>query len=281
MIHRSGRTPPLTEKQIGQVRQFMYDVCGIDLNDKAYLINSKIGSLMFRLRISSFDDFWHRAMTPDAAGDELRYTIVDHLTTHYSYFWREERHFTYMKRLIREKKLPCSASEDGICRVWSAGCSTGQETYNIAMLLEDASREGILTGSYEVIGSDISRRAVREACKGHYDMTDYVRLPAPWRGGYMFHIPGGCEVKPKLRQTVQFRVENLLDPAPSKPYDLIFCRNVMIYLDSISQRRAFEVFRRSLLPGGYLFLGHTELMWDIPGFTYIDPSVYQKTGGAP
>lgn len=277
MIGDLGKRPPLTALQIQQVQKFMNQTCGISLKNKEYLINSKLGFLFFARKISSFAEFWKQMMKSDDEGMEMRQDVVDALTTNYSYFYREEEHFHYLQKLLWNHKLP--HSPDGICRAWSAGCSSGQEAYNIAMLLEDAQALKLLPGPYEVRGSDVSKKVIGMARNGRYNTADYVRLPEHWRNRYTWRLPEGCEVKKHLRDRVKFQVESVLNPVSPRLYHFIFCRNMIIYLDEESTRRAIDTFRKCLLPGGYLFLGHTEILNDLPGFTYLVPSIYQKKGG--
>ena len=258
-----------------RIVRHMYTNFGVDLRQKQFLIESKISVACFKRQITSFAEYWQRLCGNSAESEEMRQELIDMLTTHYSYFYREEAHFNLLRQLLQDRVLPRQYP----LSAWCAGCASGQEAYTLAMVLEEARQQGFLAGDYTVTGSDISAPSVAQAMRGHYPLADYVRLPEAWRKQYCFLVPGGCEVRRSLRDKVTFQQANLLDPTrPAGPFDFIFCRNVMIYFDEASCQRLLDRLRAALLPGGYLFLGHTEIFNEIAGFTYVMPAVYRKAG---
>lgn len=265
----------LTPGEIAQVSAFMRDICGNDFSDKEYLIGSKMGLLCSSLGYTRFFDLWDEAHGTTMSAAKRRQQIIDALTTNYSYFYREERHFACLAELVRNRSLPVT---DGPLRIWSVGCATGEEPYNIAMALEDARREGFLARGYHIVASDISSKAIAAAERGCYEVSDFARLPSAWRTKYCFRTQDGCEVKGMLRENVEFRLENVLEPRPDKPFDAIWCRNMLIYFSKPSIKRLCTTFSAMVRPGGYLFLGHAEILGDIDGFVYVEPSVWKRKG---
>jgi chemotaxis protein methyltransferase CheR len=260
------------------VISYMYARCGIDLKTKEYLVASKIGVECFKRHLTSFQDFWLRLSGQDQEAKELQQVLIDILTTSYSYFYREEDHFKLLTELVATGKLPLHP--EGL-HGWCAGCAGGQEAYTLTMNLAAAQQEGKLSVPFDVTASDISSKAVSQAQKARYSLSDYVRLPEPWRKAYCFLVPGGCEVRKDIRSHIIFRRENLLQPLITEPYyDFVFCRNVLIYFDKESSSKLLAVLTGALRPGGYLFLGHTEIFNEMPGLEYVHPAVFRKAGAA-
>lgn len=264
----------LNTEEKALIVSYMYARCGIDLTGKDYLIASKVSVECFKLRINTFQEFWLRLSGTGAEAAELQQRLVDVLTTSYSYFYREEDHFKVLTDLVEEGKMPQS---NQTLRGWCAGCAGGQEAYTLAMTLTTAANAGILQVPFKITASDVSKRALEQARKGHYPLADYVRLPESWRKAFCFIVPGGCEIRKSIRDVVNFKQENLLHPSEEEQgFDFIFCRNVLIYFNKESINQVIKVFRHALNPGGYLFLGHTEIFNELAGFNYLQPAVYQK-----
>lgn len=268
-------TIKLTAGEFAQIVAFMRKTCGVDMSSKETFVNSKMNVLCAQLGYPRFYNLWDDAQGQTMAAAYLRQQIVDALTTSYSYFFREDQHFAYLRRLIESGELPLGP---GPLRAWSAGCATGEEAYNIAMVLEDARRAGLLPSGYCVVGSDIASGAVETARVGRYDAADVARMPLHWRSGYCMRCGQGFEVKAVLRENVEFRMENVLTPRFDAPYDVVFCRNMLIYFDKESIGQLCRVLRGLVRPGGYLLVGHTEILGDVDGFTYLEPSIWRRNG---
>lgn len=264
----------LSPEENALVAKYIYDKCGINLLGKAFLVESKIAVECFLLKIATFAEYWQRLNGTGSEAQRLQQRLLDALTTSYTYFYREETHFDYLTKLLSEKQLPIHKTA---LRGWCAGCANGQEAYSLAMALEAATTLGQLNVPYSIVGSDISQKAIKAARLAQYSMSDYVRLPEAWRKAYCFLLPNGCEIRRQLREKVEFRQENLVAPAALlRHYDFIFCRNVLIYFDEASTKRLINTLRQCLAPGGYLFLGHTEIFQKLPGFELVTTAVYKK-----
>ena len=263
-----------TSKQNELIVKYIYEKCGINLRDKAYLIESKIALECFTNHINSFEEYWQQISVHDGNGQNLRQRLIDALTTNYSYFYREDDHFQLLEQYLAEGKIGDKAQE---IRGWCAGCANGQEAYTLAMTMEDAHLTGSLKKPYKLWASDISQKAIQTATKGIYSMAEYVRVPANWRKAYMHLLPNGCEVRKNIKQNLSFKQENILLPDQTRgKFDYIFCRNVLIYFDEVTYKKLLKIFWDSLQPDGYLFLGHTEIFNKLAGFQLVKPAVYQK-----
>ena len=263
----------LMQHEIDQVVEFMRNASGNDFADKGALVNSKMGMLCVKAGYCRFHELWDAMQSSTIAASKLRQQVIDELTTSYSYFYREHAHFEFLAKAVSSGGLPTGSGE---LRAWSAGCASGEEAYNIAMTLEDARRAGQIGGRYRVVGSDISSRAIETACAGRYDIDDVARMPPHWRNLYCVRADQGYDVEDSLRRKVEFRRENVLAPRPDSPFDVVMCRNMIIYFDEESIERFCSLLRSRVKPGGYLFLGHTEIMGDLEGFTYIEPSIWRR-----
>ena len=266
----------LTQHEIGQVVAFMRQTCGNDFSDKGALVSSKMSMLCRQLGYRHFYELWDAAMGQTISSARLRQRIVDELTTSYSYFYREHAHFSRLADLIAAGDLPTRA---GDLRAWSAGCASGEEAYNIAMALEDARLGGLLGGRYHVVGSDISSKAIDVALEGRYDAANVARMPPHWRNLYCMRSGQDYEVGNAVRDNVEFRRENALAPRLCDPFDVVMCRNMIIYFDAESIGRFCTLLKSKVKPKGYLFLGHAEILGNLDGFTYVEPSLWRRDDG--
>lgn len=264
----------MTQHEIFLVADFMRRETGNDFGDKGLLVSSKMTMLCARLGYRHFYELWDDLSKTSIASAQLRQQVIDELTTSYSYFYREKAHFDLLARLVASGELPAGP---GGLRVWSAGCATGEEAYNIAMTLEDArAADPLRAAAYEVVGSDISSEAIEAAERGRYDLANVARLPPHWRKLYCVRSGHHFDISASLRSHVEFRRENVFAPRPDAPFDVVMCRNMLIYFDRASKERFLKLVRGRVRPGGYLFLGHTEIMGELDGFSYIEPSIWRR-----
>lgn len=267
------RTVHLTQHEIEQVIEFMLQASGNDFSDKGALVNAKMSALCVHSGFKRFYELWDAMQGSTMSAVQLRQRIIDELTTSYSYFYRENVHFKLLANLIASRALPVGK---GPMRAWSAGCASGEEAYNLAMAFEDACIAGSLDRRYRVIGSDISSKAIEAALAGRYDAANAARLPPHWRSLYCMRNGQKYEIKGSLREHVEFRRENALAPRLVPPFDVVMCRNMVIYFDRESLDKFFTLLRSRVKPGGYLFLGQTEIMSNLKGFTYVEPSIWRR-----
>ncbi len=258
MIMSTRERPGLTPSEYQEFRRFLQEACGIQLGEgKEYLVSSRLGNLMRHYAIASIGDLVTQART--GRNPRLRTGIIDAMTTNETFWFRDNSHF----EMLKEKVLPELADRTaGRVRVWSAACSSGQEPYNISMAVDEFQRAnpGRLKGILEIVATDISPSMLEEARRGVYCGLSASRGLSNEQQERYFTVKEEClEVRPEIKRRVAFREFNL-----TKGYellgrfDVIFCRNVLIYFSHEQKADILERMARILNPGGYLFLGSTE-----------------------
>jgi chemotaxis protein methyltransferase CheR len=260
--------------------KFVYDQAGIDLPPgKEALVSGRIRKRMRALEIVD-DHVYLEYVKHDATGEEL-IEFLDAISTNFTQFFREPDHFDRLAKFVEER---FADGRTRTLRIWSAASSTGEEPYSIAMTARQALEAvGADHVDFRLLATDISTRVLRHAQAGRYEKKEIESVPPMLRGRYLHRDPAGGEyvVTDELRQLVTFRRLNLSTPPfPMKgPFDVVFCRNVMIYFDKPVRARLLAEIERLLSPRGLLMVGHTESLAGIPlGLRMIQPSVYQKDG---
>lgn len=264
---------PLSLDEFRLFQAFIHREAGINMSDAKQALVS--GRLTKRLRAtgqSSFAAYHALIESGDPAVREERQLALDLLTTNETYFFREPKHFVFLK----QEALP-ELKPDGL-RVWSAACSSGEEAYTLAMLLDACLGQR----SWEVVGTDISHRMLEQASRGRYPLTRSDRIPAPllkkycWKG--VRSMDGVMKIDAALKQRVRFLPTNLKDSQEHLGlFDVIFLRNVMIYFDKPTKQQVLRQVLRQLKPGGFLMIGHSESLQDLTDELVVrQSSIYQK-----
>jgi chemotaxis protein methyltransferase CheR len=236
---------------------FLERATGIVLGDnKEYLVASRLGSLLRQRGLPSLGALLELLRRDADRG--LRTAVIDAMTTNETFWFRDLSHF----RLLTEQVLPELAVRPRPLRIWSAACSTGQEPYSIAMAVQDFQRRspGRLSGGLEVVATDISTKVLAEARSGRYCGMAVSRGLEPEQRRLYFQPHGDClDVRPELRRGISFRELNLAGSyGLLGRFDIIFCRNVLIYFSSELKADILHRMAQVLHPGSYLFLGSTE-----------------------
>ncbi len=263
----------LSQREFDQIAGLAYRTCGIDLkNGKQELVQARLGKKIRQGRFSSFKQYYEHVVA-DTTGEEL-IALLDALTTNFTSFLREAAHFDLLRKTI----VP---GLKGQIRIWSAACSTGEEPYTIAFsLLEELGAPA--ASRIQILASDISSRALAAAERGAYEAERFKEFPQEWLSRYLLRGSGRWEgwyrVKPPLRRMIEFRRLNLMEQfCPAQPFQVIFCRNVMIYFNKETQGQLVNRFAPCLEPGGYLLIGHAESLTGLEHpYNYIKPAVYRK-----
>ena len=262
-----------------QIRQMVYEFCGVDLHGKQMLVGTRLAKKVQQLGFPSFEAYCTEVKRNPSG--ELFTSMIDTLTTNHTSFFREEAHFTFLRDVI----LP-GLSSTAKLSIWSSACSTGEEPYTIAFSLIDALGDEAFS-RVSILATDISTRVLEQAQRGIYPSSNLQQQLSPTVlrrcllrgvGQYENH----CMVKPEVRAMVNFGQFNLLDDCSSVgPFEVIFCRNVMIYFDRPTQQNVVNKLAARLAPGGYLLIGHSESLNGIEHpLLYVRPATYRKSGSA-
>lgn len=260
---------PLGSQEIAEVSSLVMELCGILLDEtKGYLIESRLAPLVAEFKFASYSELVTRArVTRDRA---LLTRIVDAITTNETLFFRDTSPF----EALQFKALPelfdakAKTAFPRRLRIWSAASSTGQECYSLAMILHQMIPD-IQKWDVNILGTDISDAALKQASSGTYSEFEIGRGLKPELLSKYFTRQGtNYKVKDELRSLVSFSRQNLLEPfAQQGPFDIIFCRNVVIYFNAATRVDIFHRLSRALAPNGYLFVGSAESLADL-GPTY-------------
>jgi len=246
------------EAEIPVVAQLVRELCGVALDKtKGYLIDSRLGSLAEESNFSNFTDFCRAARTNPI----LKNKIIDAITIQETLFFRDKSPFEALQYKIIPVLIDSKAGtiHSKRVRIWSAACSTGQEAYSIAMVLCELIPD-ITSWDVNILGTDISNEALRQASLGRYSEYSIERgMTAPMLAKYFIKERDGYRVKDQLRAMVRFDQCNLLKPFNGMgPFDVIFCRNVAIYFDEEFKRDLFNRLADRLTPNGWLIVGSSE-----------------------
>ncbi len=261
-----------TKKEFEKLCRRIYDLCGINLSGKTELVESRLSKRVLSFNLASYEQYF-QFVDNDRSGKEQIW-MIDALTTNKTSFYREIEHFNF----IRQNILP--NFQERKMRIWSAACSTGEEPYSIAVqLFEELPR--IKARDVKILATDISTQVLRDAYEAVYNEHTLEPVPKAWRNKY-FQAENANKktwrVIPEIRNIVRFARLNFMESFPmSGPFDVIFCRNAMIYFDKPTQAKLVNRFYDLLKPGGFLFVGHSESLNGVShSYKYIQPAVYQK-----
>ena len=267
---------PIENKEFEMLTGYLQQNFGINLTKKRTLIESRLNNHLMSKGFGDYGSFLSHVLA-DETGREIS-DVLNRLTTNYSYFMREWEHFEFFRdRVLPELKNSVS---DRDLRVWSAGCSTGQEPYTLAMLVADFFGDQKKRWDSKILATDISEKALDTAKQGRYDQEALKGMPPVWRFTYFNKTSDGkFEIKPEIKDEVIYRRFNLIeDTFPfKKKFHVVFCRNVMIYFSSQTKKELVEKLYEATAEGGYLFVGQSETL-DKTRIRYkaIMPSVYRK-----
>lgn len=269
----------ITDSEFNRLVSYMHDNYGINLSSKRVLIQGRLGNMLNDRGFNSYDEYLDTVIA-DTSGAEVT-TILNKLTTNHTFFMREPEHYTYLKEVI----LPYMAKKNADThelRIWSAGCSSGEECYTTAMLINEYFGSEKSRWDTRILATDISHSVMDKARAGVYAAEGMQGLSNEWKSKYFRSVGEDMyEISQEIKNEIIFKPFNLMEPMPEKyirrPFDLIFCRNVMIYFDAPTKKALVERFYDVTKPGGYFYIGHAE---SIPRsetrYEYIKPAIYRK-----
>jgi chemotaxis protein methyltransferase CheR len=269
----------LTDRQFNTVSNMVKDLCGINLHDgKKELVKARLAKRIRELGMDNFSQYIEFIGTE--AGQAEILCMLDALSTNLTFFFRETAHFDLLREQVMPEMIRRHA-QDHKLRIWSAGCSSGEEPYSIAIVMNEVVRD-LLNWDGRILATDLSRRMLDLARRGLYSRERFRETPPRIIAEHFACVHGSdpkqFQVNESIRQMVTFARLNLMESWPMRgPFDVIFCRNVMIYFDKATQNQLVERFWELLVPGGVLFIGHSESLSGAKHrFKYLQPTVYRK-----
>ncbi len=271
----------INKEEFCRFQEYFYRKTGIQFEEsKRYFVDKRLVERIEATDSGTFRNYF-MMLRFEASGDELQ-TLTNLMTVNETYFFREEYQFKCLVTSILGEITRKKADSQPI-RIWSMPSSSGEEPYSIAIyLLEHWS--GISQWDVEIISSDIDTAILKRARQGLYSARSVQHLPATILAKYFKEQGDGYQVSDDLRQSVEFTRVNLMNPADVRAYrgfDVIFCRNLLIYFDDLSRRQAADTFFDALNPGGFLCLGHSESMSRISSLFQVrkfpESIVYQRS----
>ena len=263
----------ISDQEFGLFQRLIYKIAGISLSDAKKVL--LVGRLTRRLNVYELATFgeYYRMLASGNHPEEVQ-TMVDLLTTNETYFFREAKHFDFLRDEIIAKR-----NASGAFRVWSAASSSGEEAYSIAMTLAEA----LPSSPWEIVGSDISTKVLAKAVAGHYSLARTEGIPPGYLRKYCLKgiraNSGTFLIAPELRNRASFHQINLMHPVDSAigDFDVVFLRNVMIYFDQETKTRVVHNLLPRIKAGGYLIIGHSETLNGITDrVSAIRPTIYRK-----
>jgi len=275
----ASSTPGLTDAEFRKISRMVKDLCGINLHEgKKQLVEARLNKRLRQLGMHSYSQYL-KYVNAEPNGVELT-AMLDALSTNLTSFFRAREHLDYFAHRLRSIPAATGKSPRKL-RIWSAGCSTGEEPYSIALTVLE-SIPCPEAWDIKILATDISTRALSIAQEATYAHERIKAIPGQMRAKYFDCVQVRPDrvyrVRDSVRSLVQFARLNLMDPWPMRgPFDAIFCRNVMIYFDKPTQARLINRFWEILSPGAMLFIGHSESLTGVRHrFRYVQPSVYER-----
>jgi len=269
----------LTDKDFDRIRKLVIEHTGISLSDaKRNLVYGRLAKRLRKMEIGDFGSYIQLLESP--AGEEELANFTNAITTNLTSFFRENHHFEFLKSNVLPKLLRDNAGTKKI-RVWSAGCSTGEEPYSIAMAIREVIPEN-KDWDIRILATDLDTNVLAHAQAGVYSVERINNVSKSrmkrWFMRGKGNMQDSAKIRAELQQLISFRQLNLMKPWPIKnQFDIIFCRNVVIYFDKPTQRVLFKRYHEVLKDTGHMFIGHSETMFKVSeDFNLIGNTIYTK-----
>lgn len=270
---------PLLDRDFAAIAALVRQRAGIILGErKRDLVYGRLSRRLRTLRCPSFADYCRLLEGPD--GEDERRVMLNAITTNLTHFFREPHHFEHLRKEALPEIMRSRTAGHRRIRIWSAGCSSGEEPYSIAISVREALGEAA-DWDVKILATDIDTEMVARARRGRYDAERIAAIPPALRQRYVHPGPDGAgEMADALKSLIVFNPLNLLEGWPMRrPFDVIFCRNVVIYFDAATQRALMERFSRILAPDGWLYVGHSESLFRVSEyFRHLGRTIYRRVG---
>ncbi len=246
----------LNDQDYEKFRKVIYDECGITFSaTNRSILDSRIKDLLRKKNIATPGEYLDLVLKNS---EEMK-IMLDSVTTNLTRFFRNQPHFdafvNYVIPAVIEQK---KKNGDRIIRIWSAGCSTGEEPYTIAMIMKEITPLGF---DFKITASDISLKSLMVGQQGFYGDNKIDGIPPAYLDKYFTKVEGGYQVKKELQDKIHFDYHNLMNDSGARNLDVVFCRNVLIYFDETAQLTVINRFWESMAPQSYLFIGHSESLF--------------------
>lgn len=269
----------LEQRYLDMFCEYLYKNMGIHIeNNKRTLLAQKLVKLVNESGVNSLGEYYHFIVAPSITQrqKDLKNKFIDTVTVHKTNFFRENNHFEFLKRNIAQiiAESPNARTTKEL-RVWSSACSSGEEAYTLAMVLNEILPCDMRA---KILATDISPQSIHAALSGVYNFGPEDYISDYYINKYFNKTTEGWSISNEIKNFVTFRLFNLVEPFPFKnPFDIIFCRNVMIYFDREVQERLVNNFYSALGNNGLLFIGHSESLIQVQhNFSYYEPTIYKK-----
>ncbi len=271
----------LKDKTFKKFSSLIYNHAGIVLSDiKKQLVKSRLAKRVYALGLKSYEEYYKHLETDNFQGAEMVF-MLDAISTNKTSFFRENAHFELLKNTLLPELVEKMGGR-GVMKLWSAACSTGEECYTLCIVLSEF-LQNYPSMDFHILATDISTQVLQKAQLGIYNIEQAEDIGTPLMRRYFQrghnNFRGRIRVKEELRSHCTFKRLNFMDPnwKLNDSFDIIFCRNAMIYFDKPTQARLVERFHQHLKPEGHLFIGHSESLLDSRQlFSYVQPTVYKK-----
>ena len=263
----------ISDEDFRKLTNFIKSEYGITLQEKRQLVTSRLSSLLAEEGHTNFTQFVSQLLRE--RNPQKIEKVLNRLTTNYTFFMRETEHFEFFTKVILPE-LVRKYQHKKVLAIWSAGCSSGEEPYNLSMYIKDFLGPQASQWDTRILATDISQKAMAKAKQGIYELPD--TLPPAWRKKYFRQVQGNrYAVSQEIRDNVIFQTFNLMDPIKFRiKFDVIFCRNVMIYFDQPTKDALVRRFYDATNPGGYLMISHSENLSKDAPYATVAPSTFQK-----
>ncbi len=261
-----GKELKITDHEFTGLRDFIYSQCGIYIADnRKYLLENRLGNRLKKLNLKNFDEYYNFLRYDVGKAVELK-KLFEVITTNETSFYRNPPQLQVFQDKVLTEVLKDRRAKGKSLRIWSAGCSTGEEPYTISMIINEQLRSEVAGWDIKITANDLSERVLESARKGVYNDYTLRTTPKDVAQRYFDLDNGTNKIKPAVKKLVSFGQINLKERIQLKRVErsqIIFCRNVIIYFDDAMKKQVINAFYDNLLPGGYLIIGHSESLHNI------------------
>lgn len=278
-----GKELRITDQEFTNLRDFIYAECGIYIADnRKYLLENRLGNRIKKLNLKNFDEYYNLLRFDPAKGAEMK-KLFEVITTNETSFYRNPPQLKVFQEEVLGDVLASCRKKGRKLRIWSAGCSTGEEPYTISIIIHEMLKAELPNWDIRITANDLSERVLESARRGVYNDYTLRTTPEEVVARYFDVDNGQNKIRQEVKRLVSYGQINLRDRVQVKRVErsqIVFCRNVIIYFDDEMKKRVINAFYDNLLPGGYLIIGHSESLHNITRafkpIHYPGAIIYQK-----